>query len=84
MTVIELARRTGVTPAVVRFYAQAGVLPPHSLAGGGRGYDESDALKLGLAIGLHRLGIVFEGGQADDLSALGAAEVVGEAAVSNR
>lgn len=57
MTVLELARRTGVPPSVVRFYARSRILPPHHLAAGGMGYDDADAVRLRLVTGLHRMGV---------------------------
>ncbi len=58
MTVLQLARRVGISPASVRMYGRSGVLPaPHPLADGTRGYDEDDASFLGAVVGLRRLGV---------------------------
>ena len=39
LTIGELARRTGVRPSALRFYEQAGILPPPNRVAGRRRYD---------------------------------------------
>ncbi len=58
MTVLELARKAGIPPSVVRFYARTGTLRPHRLHGDETGYDGADAERLRLLVGLHRAGII--------------------------
>ena len=56
--VSELARRAGIAPSAVRFYEDAGVLPPAARgANGYRAYDEGDLGRLRLVVALRRLGL---------------------------
>src|SRR5262245_43075747 len=58
MRISELARRTGVTTASVRFYEAEGVLPAPERAGNGyREYDEDDVCRLRIVVALRKLGL---------------------------
>jgi arsenate reductase (thioredoxin) len=58
MNVSELARRAGVTASAVRFYEEAGVLPPAARRGNGyREYAEEALARLRLVVALRRLGL---------------------------
>lgn len=58
MRISHLARRAGVAPSAVRWYEQAGVLPPAPRgANGYREYAEEDLARLRLVVSLRRLGL---------------------------
>jgi arsenate reductase len=58
MKIAELARRAGVATSAVRFYEEAGVLPPgRRLANGYREYADADLARLRLVVALRRLGL---------------------------
>lgn len=58
MKVSELAREAGLAPSAVRFYEEAGVLPPaRRRANGYREYVEEDVARLRLVVALRRLGL---------------------------
>ncbi len=58
MKIAELARRAGIAPSAIRWYEQAGVLPPPGrTANGYRDYDPVDLARLRLVISLRRLGL---------------------------
>jgi arsenate reductase len=58
MKVSELARRAGIAPSAVRFYEEAGVLPPAARRDNGyRDYAEDTLARLRLVVALRRLGL---------------------------
>jgi arsenate reductase len=58
MRVSELARRAGIAPSAVRFYEEAGVLPPAARRDNGyRDYAEDTLARLRLVVALRRLGL---------------------------
>jgi arsenate reductase len=58
MRIAELARRASVAASAVRWYEQAGVLPPPPrLDNGYRDYGEADLARLRLVVSLRRLGL---------------------------
>ena len=58
MRVSEVARRAGIAPSAVRFYEEAGVLPPGARRENGyRDYDDADLARLRLVVALRRLGL---------------------------
>lgn len=58
MNVSQLARRAGIAPTAVRWYEDAGVLPPAPRAPNGyRTYGEDDLARLRLVVSLRRLGL---------------------------
>lgn len=58
MKVSELAREAGLAASAVRFYEEAGVLPPaRRRANGYREYGEHDLARLRLVVALRRLGL---------------------------
>jgi arsenate reductase len=58
MRIAELAHRAGVAPSAVRWYEQAGVLPPPArLDNGYRQYGDIDLARLRLVVTLRRLGL---------------------------
>ncbi len=59
MRIGEVARRVGIAPSAVRWYEDAGVLPPPERgANGYRDYHASDVARLRLVVSLRRLGLV--------------------------
>jgi arsenate reductase len=61
MRIAELARRVGIAPSAVRWYEQAGVLPPAQRRENGyREYADPDVARLRLVVALRRLGLVPE------------------------
>jgi arsenate reductase (thioredoxin) len=58
MNISELARRAGLSPSGVRWYEQAGILPPPArLPNGYRDYTDADLDRLTLVLTLRRLGL---------------------------
>lgn len=58
MRISGLARRSGVAPSAVRWYEEAGVLPPAKRgANGYREYGDEDEARLRLVVSLRRLGL---------------------------
>jgi len=58
MRIAELARRVGIASSAVRWYEQAGVLPPADReANGYRAYTNADVARLRLVVSLRRLGL---------------------------
>jgi arsenate reductase len=58
MRISEVARRAGVAPSAVRFYEEAGVLPPVARRDNGyRDYDVADLARLRLVVALRGLGL---------------------------
>jgi arsenate reductase len=58
MRVSELARRAGIAPSAVRFYEEAGVLPPARRRDNGyREYAQDALARLRLVVALRRLGL---------------------------
>lgn len=58
MRVSELAQQAGITASAVRFYEEAGVLPPASRQPNGyRAYGPDDLTRLRLVVALRRLGL---------------------------
>jgi arsenate reductase len=58
MRIGEVARRVGIAPSAVRWYEDAGVLPPPKRGTNGyRDYDPSDVARLRLVASLRRLGL---------------------------
>lgn len=57
MKIGELARRAGVTPRLVRYYEQQGLLAPERAANGYRDYDEDDVAHLQRVASLVRSGV---------------------------
>ncbi len=58
MKVSELASQAGLAPSAVRFYEEAGVLPPARRAANGyREYGPDDLARLRLVVALRRLGL---------------------------
>jgi arsenate reductase (thioredoxin) len=56
--IAEIARRTGIAPAAVRYYEAAGALPPAPRgANGYREYEEADVAHLRVVVTLRRLGV---------------------------
>ncbi len=81
MRIGTLAERSGTTPHAIRFYERRGLLPaPGRSANRYREYDEADAERLRLLIGLRHLDIPLD--QAAELASMCAAgrcdEVSGE------
>jgi len=58
MRIAELARRVGIAPSAIRWYEQAGVIPPpRRHANGYRDYADADVASLRLVVSLRRLGL---------------------------
>lgn len=58
MKVSELARRAGISPSAVRFYEEAGALPPAARRDNGyRDYGDEALARLRLVVALRRLGL---------------------------
>jgi DNA-binding transcriptional MerR regulator len=58
LSIGELARRTGLPVRTIRFWSDAGVLPPAARTGGGRRlYDAACAARLELVVTLRELGL---------------------------
>ncbi|HEY3524174.1 MAG TPA: MerR family transcriptional regulator [Candidatus Limnocylindrales bacterium] len=58
MRVSELATRTGVSPATIRFYEAEGILPrPARQANGYRDYDDADVCRTQVLVSLRNLGL---------------------------
>lgn len=58
MTIGELARSLGTTTHAIRFYERHGLLPPARRSPNGyRVYEDSDALRLRILLGLRRLDV---------------------------
>lgn len=58
MKISELARRAGIAPSAVRFYEEAGILPPAPRLGNGyRDYADDALARLRLVVALRRLGL---------------------------
>jgi MerR family mercuric resistance operon transcriptional regulator len=62
MQIGELARRLGLAPETLRFYERQGLLPAPGRRGGGRyrEYDEDDAERLRLLVGLRQLDLPLD------------------------
>ena len=61
MQIKELSQITGVPAKTIRFYEEAGVLPPSKrLPNGYRVYEERDADRLKLAAGMRRLDFALD------------------------
>ena len=58
MRIAELARRSGIAPSAIRWYEQAGVIPPPSRQPNGyREYSEDDLARVRIVVALRRLGL---------------------------
>ena len=58
MRIAELARRSGIAPSAIRWYEQAGVIPPPSRQPNGyREYTEDDLARVRIVVALRRLGL---------------------------
>src|SRR6478609_12077815 len=57
MKIGEVASRAGVSPRLVRYYEQQGLLTPTRAANGYRDYDEDDVARVGRIAGLVQAGL---------------------------